>query len=101
VNRRYVRGQGVEGRADELAQVPSRALYDALGTALGGRAQPLMLVISTQAASVKITDPQVVNGGVVLDGVAHGNAASVVKIVRMRTRAKVSVRTLGRLEGEG
>jgi phage terminase large subunit-like protein len=36
---------------DELAQVPSRALYDALGTALGGRAQPLMPVISTQAAS--------------------------------------------------
>jgi phage terminase large subunit-like protein len=35
---------------DELAQVPSRALYDALGTALGGRAQPLMLVISTQTA---------------------------------------------------
>jgi phage terminase large subunit-like protein len=35
---------------DELAQVPSRALYDALGTALGGRAQPLMIVISTQAA---------------------------------------------------
>jgi phage terminase large subunit-like protein len=35
---------------DELAQVPSRALYDALGTALGGRAQPLMVVISTQAA---------------------------------------------------
>jgi phage terminase large subunit-like protein len=35
---------------DELAQVPSRALYDALSTALGGRSQPLMLVISTQAA---------------------------------------------------
>jgi phage terminase large subunit-like protein len=35
---------------DELAQVPSRGLYDALGTALGGRAQPLMMVISTQAA---------------------------------------------------
>ncbi|MFZ0624677.1 MAG: terminase TerL endonuclease subunit, partial [Pseudolabrys sp.] len=35
---------------DELAQVPSRALYDALGTALGGRATPLMVVISTQAA---------------------------------------------------
>ena len=35
---------------DELGQVPSRALYDALGTALGGRAQPLMVVISTQAA---------------------------------------------------
>jgi phage terminase large subunit-like protein len=36
---------------DELAQVPNRELYDALSTALGGRAQPLMLVISTQAAS--------------------------------------------------
>ncbi len=35
---------------DELAQVPNRELYDALSTALGGRAQPLMLVISTQAA---------------------------------------------------
>jgi len=36
---------------DELGQAPNRALYDALGTALGGRAQPLMLVISTQAAT--------------------------------------------------
>jgi phage terminase large subunit-like protein len=36
---------------DELAQVPNRELYDALSTALGGRAQPLMLVISTQASS--------------------------------------------------
>ena len=35
---------------DELAQVPNRALYYALGTALGGRAEPLMIVISTQAA---------------------------------------------------
>jgi phage terminase large subunit-like protein len=36
---------------DELAQVPSRALFDALGTALGARASPLMVVISTQASS--------------------------------------------------
>ena len=36
---------------DELGQAPNRALYDALATALGGRAQPLMLVIYTQAAS--------------------------------------------------
>jgi phage terminase large subunit-like protein len=36
---------------DELGQVPNRELYDALSTALGGRAQPLMLVISTQAAT--------------------------------------------------
>jgi phage terminase large subunit-like protein len=36
---------------DELAQAPSRALYEALGTALGGRVSPLMVVISTQSAS--------------------------------------------------
>jgi phage terminase large subunit-like protein len=36
---------------DELAQVASRDVYDALGTALGGRANPLLIVISTQAAS--------------------------------------------------
>jgi phage terminase large subunit-like protein len=36
---------------DELAQVPSRALYDALQTALGARESPLILVISTQASS--------------------------------------------------
>jgi phage terminase large subunit-like protein len=36
---------------DELAQAPSRALYDALGTALGARSSPLMVVISTQAAN--------------------------------------------------
>ena len=35
---------------DELGQAPNRELYDALGTALGARVQPLMLVISTQAA---------------------------------------------------
>jgi phage terminase large subunit-like protein len=35
---------------DELARAPNRELYDALSTALGGRAQPLMLVISTQSA---------------------------------------------------
>ena len=29
----------------------SRALYDALGTALGARSSPLMVVISTQAAT--------------------------------------------------
>lgn len=35
---------------DELGQAPKRDLYDAMDTAMGGRAQPLMLVISTQAA---------------------------------------------------
>ncbi|MFZ1428554.1 MAG: terminase TerL endonuclease subunit [Geminicoccaceae bacterium] len=34
---------------DELAQAPDRRLYDALGSAMGARAEPLMIVISTQA----------------------------------------------------
>lgn len=36
---------------DELGQATSRDLYDVLDTALGARAEPLMLVISTQAAT--------------------------------------------------
>lgn len=35
---------------DELGQAPSRELLDVLDTAMGARAEPLMLVISTQAA---------------------------------------------------
>lgn len=35
---------------DELGQAPKRDLFDALDTAMGARADPLMLVISTQAA---------------------------------------------------
>jgi phage terminase large subunit-like protein len=35
---------------DELGQATSRDLYDVLDTAMGARAEPLMLVISTQAA---------------------------------------------------
>lgn len=34
---------------DELAQAPDRRLFDALVTATGGRAEPLILVISTQS----------------------------------------------------
>lgn len=36
---------------DELGQASSRELYDVLDTAMGARAEPLMVVISTQAAS--------------------------------------------------
>ena len=36
---------------DELGSAPSRALFDALDTSMGARENPLMLVISTQAAS--------------------------------------------------
>lgn len=35
---------------DELGQAPSRDLFDVLDTAMGARAEPMMLVISTQAA---------------------------------------------------
>lgn len=35
---------------DELGQAVSRDLFDALDTAMGARAEPMMLVISTQAA---------------------------------------------------
>lgn len=35
---------------DELGQAPKRALYEALDTAMGGRENPLLMVISTQAA---------------------------------------------------
>ncbi len=36
---------------DELGQAPNRNLFDALDTAMGARAEPLMVVISTQAAT--------------------------------------------------
>ena len=35
---------------DELAQAPNRKLYDVLATSMAARAEPLMVVISTQAA---------------------------------------------------
>lgn len=35
---------------DELGQAPNRDLFDVLDSAMGARAEPLMLVISTQAA---------------------------------------------------
>lgn len=35
---------------DELGQAPTRDLFDVLDTAMGARAEPMMLVISTQAA---------------------------------------------------
>jgi phage terminase large subunit-like protein len=36
---------------DELGQAPKRDLFDALDTAMGARSEPLMVVISTQAAT--------------------------------------------------
>jgi hypothetical protein len=36
---------------DELGQSDNRELYDAMDSAMGGRKEPLLLVISTQAAT--------------------------------------------------
>jgi phage terminase large subunit-like protein len=62
---------------DELGQAPDRALYDAMNTALGARKQPLMLVISTQAANDHAPLSQLIDyglrirSGVVVDPSFH------------------------------
>lgn len=62
---------------DELGQAPKRDLLDALDTAMGARADPLMLVISTQAAddlaplSELIDYGQRVNRGEITDPSFH------------------------------
>ena len=38
---------------DEFGQTADRELYDAMDSAIGARANPLMLVISTQAATTR------------------------------------------------
>jgi phage terminase large subunit-like protein len=62
---------------DELGQAPSRSLFDALDTAMGARAEPMMMVISTQAAtdlapmSELIDYGLKVNSGEILDPSFH------------------------------
>jgi phage terminase large subunit-like protein len=62
---------------DELGQTGDRALYDAMDSALGARKNPLMLVISTQAAddlapmSRLIDYGKRVNAGDVIDPAFH------------------------------
>lgn len=54
---------------DELGQATNRDLFDALDTAMGARAEPLMLVISTQAASDLAPMSELIDYGQrVLDG---------------------------------
>lgn len=48
---------------DELGQAPTRALLDVLDTAMGGRAEPMMLVISTQAARAEAPMSELVDYG--------------------------------------
>jgi phage terminase large subunit-like protein len=48
---------------DELGQAPNRELYDAMDTAQGGRKDPLMMVISTQAADDHAPMSQLIDYG--------------------------------------
>lgn len=55
---------------DELAQAPNRHLYDNLVTGTGGRAEPLVVVISTQSADPNHIMSELVDYGIqVRDGV--------------------------------
>ena len=52
---------------DELGQAGDRSLYDAMDSAMGARANPLMLVISTQAADDNAPMSQLIDYGVKLN----------------------------------
>jgi len=48
---------------DELAQAPSRELFDVLDTSMGARAEPLFMIISTQSADPKHTLSLIIDDG--------------------------------------
>jgi phage terminase large subunit-like protein len=55
---------------DELAQAPDRKLYDVLMTSMGGRAEPLAIVISTQSSDPHSIMSELVDYGVqIRDGI--------------------------------
>jgi len=49
---------------DELAQAKTRALYDALDTSMGARAEPLFIIISTQSADPEHLLSQLIDDGI-------------------------------------
>src|SRR5262249_58619772 len=53
---------------DELGSADSRALFDAMDSAMGARETPLMLVISTQAADDFAPMSQLIDYGLQLQG---------------------------------
>lgn len=57
---------------DELAQAKNRDLYDVLDTAMGARAEPLFLTISTQS-----NDPNHILSKLIDDGLASDDLATV------------------------
>lgn len=60
---------------DELAQAKSRELYDVLDTAMGARAEPLLIVISTQS-----NDPQHILSQLIDDGIRHKDKTTVTHL---------------------
>lgn len=60
---------------DELAQAKSRELYDVLDTAMGARAEPLLVVISTQS-----NDPQHILSQLIDDGLRHQDPTTVTHL---------------------
>lgn len=60
---------------DELGQATSRALFDTLDTAMGARENPLMIVISTQAATDVAPLSELIDYGIrVRDGVVDDSS---------------------------
>jgi phage terminase large subunit-like protein len=57
---------------DELAQARNRLLYDVLDTAMGGREEPLLIIISTQSP-----DPQHILSQLIDDGMKSGDPTTV------------------------
>ena len=60
---------------DELAQAKNRDLFDALDTSMGARAEPLMIIISTQSA-----DPQHPLSQLIDDGLRGDDPTIVVEL---------------------
>jgi phage terminase large subunit-like protein len=60
---------------DELAQAKNRDLFDALDTSMGARAEPLLIVISTQSP-----DPQHVLSELIDDGLSGRDKTTVVEL---------------------
>lgn len=57
---------------DELAQAKSRDLFDALDTAMGARAEPLFVTISTQS-----NDPEHILSRLIDDGLSNADSTTV------------------------
>lgn len=60
---------------DELAQARNRDLYDVLDTAMGARAEPLLVVISTQS-----NDPQHILSQMIDDGLRSSDPTTVTHL---------------------